>query len=455
MYSKSHFFINHRNRFTDKKFVITLFAVVDNIPIIEAEGSEIISNTYKFQSDDSYEKGDIIKLKVNKDIFMSFIEYQESENNKNLITVKILELFEDQPLFKFSDVFTIKPGDIENFKGVKPMLTSYGRFFVNYVLLVYPFGDKIEYINKNIKSGTIEKIAVEKALTGEITFEKEYKRYMLALYTYGHFPELCVSCVSLKSLTTSPEVKKRRAELIEKHKHELNDPLVAKKINDELMTLDKQWLEGDPAKRFYDARGNSAWNVQRAKMAVNIGGVPAFSDEVGKIEYIPGALNDGWNKNNFDTIVNEIYKGSYFRGVQTQLGGEQTNIVLRMFQGSKITDEDCGSKTGLSFFITEDNISEFIGMYEAVTDKIVTKENSKDFIGKTIYLRTPITCKSTGSHFCIKCFGELYRKRDAKSIELDAVYYTSKLMLLSMKNMHGTEIQTTNLKLDDYLVSNF
>lgn len=455
MYDKNRFFIENRKKLTDKKYVISIFAVTSNLPYFEVDEDTINDNAVivSIKEFPEIEKSDVVKLKIKNDFYYSFI-FDIIPDDKTAI-VKIIESFEDNALFKFSDVFNIKPGDIENYTQPTVMKTSYGRFFLNYVWLVFPFGDKIEYMNKIIKVSEIENIVTEKLLSGEIKIDPEYKRYMLALYTYGHFPEICVPTASLKSLTTSPEVKKRRKELIEENKDRLTDPIVAKNINNELIALDKQWLEGDPSKRFYDAKGSSSWNVKRAKMVVNVGGVPAFTDEVGKINYIPGALVDGWDKNNFDSIVNEVYKGSYFRGVETQLGGEQTNIILRMFQGSKITDEDCGTKDGLSFYITEQNVSDFYGMYQAVTDKIISKENKKDFINKKIIIRSPITCKSPGSHFCIKCFGELYRKRDSKSIELDAVYFSSTIMLLSMKNMHGTEIKTVKLDMSKYLVSNF
>ena len=86
-------------------------------------------------------------------------------------------------------------------------------------------------------------------------------------------------------------------------------------------------------------------------------------------------------------------------------------------------------------------------------NKNINKNTYKDFIGKRIYVRSPMTCKTKGNGYCYKCWGDLYKTRVAKSVELDGVYVSSKFMLLSMKNMHGAEIQTYLINLENFLIS--
>lgn len=462
-FDKKKYFIESRERLKERGFFIKLFSIVTNIEVIEITPDILIKDSFfveydkkeflKEKENKTVEKNDLVLVNTGRNKFYGFVStLTVTEDNIIGLTINIIEEFKDKPLLSFSESFTLSPNEIENYKGPGNIKTSYGRYFLNYVLFVYPFKDKIEYLNGIFSSSVVDKIVAKKLIDKEVSI-KEHEDFEDALFAYGHFGEICVPTVTVKSLSTSEEIIKEREKLIKENKDKLNDPIIAKKINDRLIAMERERLKGDPSERFYNSRGSSAWNIQRSKMNLNIGGIPDFSDEVGKISFIPKSLMDGWDKNHFDTLVNEIFKGSYTRGVQTQLGGTQTKIIIRMFQGSKIKEEDCGTKHGVYFDITDKNVSSFDGMYEAVTNKNINKNTYKDFINKRVFVRSPMTCETKGNGYCYKCWGNLYKTRGAKSVELDGVYVSSKFMLLSMKNMHGTEIQTHTINLEDFLIS--
>lgn len=463
MYSKKKYFIESRSRLKERSFFIKLFSVVENIDIFKISSSIIVKDSCiinlnphdKNTIDKHFQVYDLVLLEADKNKYYGFISKIILSSDEDILTleINIIKDYDNSPLFKFSEQLEIDINEIENYSGSTKIKSSYGRYFLNYVLFVYPFGDKIEYVNDIFSSKLVDNIVVQKLIDKKVTIE-EFINFEDALFTYGHFAEICVPTVTLKSLTVDDEIVETRKRLIEENKDKLSDPLVAKKINDVLIKMEKERLKGDPSERFYNSRGNSSWNVQRSKMMLNVGGVPDFSDEVGKISYIPQPLIDGWDKNNFDAFINETFKGSYTRGVGTQLGGTQTKIILRMFQGSKIREEDCKSIDGIEFNISEKNIKTFDGMYEAGTNKQINKDTYKYFINKKVKIRSPMTCKVSGSGYCYMCWGDLYRKRGAKSVELDGVYVSSKFMLLQMKNMHGTEIATTTIDLNKYFISN-
>lgn len=454
---KLNYFIKSRKRFVERSFVIRLFAIVSNVRSFVTESSSTTNDVYIYDTTQSVPlvELDLVRVTIMKDEFWGYVTGITKLDDGYGYNIFLLERFKDQPLFSFSQSIQIGPGDIENYKSKETITTSYGRYFLNYILLVNAFGIKINYMNKTFSISKIQNELSALLIDGTITIP-EFKVYSRAVFVYGHLSEIAVPTMSLKSLTTSDEVKKLRAELLIKYKDQLDDPIIAKLIQDTLNKKDREYLKDDPAELFHNALGDKAWNVQRSKMVVNVGGIPAFSDEVGKLSYIPDSLANGWDKRNLDVIANEIYKASYSRGVETQLGGNQTNIIIRVFQASKIDAEDCGSTSGIPFDLTLTNIQEFDGMYEAGTNIIISKENYSKYVNKRISIRSPQTCKlSPGARYCVKCFGELYRKRNVQSLELDAIDCTATFTQLSLKNMHGTEIKTSQLDFRQYLVSTF
>lgn len=86
-------------------------------------------------------------------------------------------------------------------------------------------------------------------------------------------------------------------------------------------------------------------------------------------------------------------------------------------------------------------------------------DTNKDLIGKTIYLRSPITCKSAaeGKGVCRKCMGELYSIMNAVNIGIYSVTSVTQLltqMMLSAK--HLLEAKISELRFDSNVdISNF
>ena len=72
-------------------------------------------------------------------------------------TLLLIKLTEDSsvPVFNMQEKFYIEDGMIANYKGPS-MLTDVGKFFINYLLFVDPFNDKIPYINGLISAGVAE-----------------------------------------------------------------------------------------------------------------------------------------------------------------------------------------------------------------------------------------------------------------------------------------------------------
>lgn len=77
-----------------------------------------------------------------------------------------------------------------------------------------------------------------------------------------------------------------------------------------------------------------------------------------------------------------------------------TNVIRRVYPG------DCGSQLTIDFYVHKDNAKNLIGKYHVVGDNIemITDGNVNNFMGHTIYLRSPMTCRHTDG-FCHICGG--------------------------------------------------
>lgn len=338
-----------------------------------------------------------------------------------------------------TDTFELKKGEIANLSEPS-IITTVGRFILNKIILVYSFVNKIPYINKVFETSEFEKKIVKGLLTKTISIE-EYKKFIDGLHFIGHFSELCVPTYSEAALVTDPNVAKVRAELLEKYKGRLNDPLVIAEIEDILIKMDKAHLVGDTSLRFYTPLGEKPFNIHRKKMYLIVGGVEAFSKDSSKYDFIENPLSDGWKKSDIPIIANEIRKGSYNRGHETQLGGAQTKYIVRVFQDLKITEDDCHSTKGLIVNFSKTNPSVFLGRYILMGNIWVeiTEELIPNIEGKTFVMRSPMYCK-TRNGLCYKCSGSKFAALSVKHVTTVAIDISSTFTTMALKLMHGSKL---------------
>lgn len=342
-----------------------------------------------------------------------------------------------EPPFRMDEKFLVEKGMIDNYGDNPPVLTDVGKFILNQLILVEPFGNLIPYWNETFNPAKLDDIVAKLILERQVTREM-YNKYMNYGYWYGEDGSIATATWSEKSLTTDPNVPAKKKELLDKYKENLNDPLVLAEIEKELIAMDKAYLKGDSSEPFYAVTAGKTFNEQRKKMFLTFGLTVAFDKNTGNYEFVEESLADGWTIQNLDIASNDVRRGSYGRGIETAKGGEQTKFVLRIFQEVSIDEEDCGSKKGIKVLITEHNYKQYFGRW-MVNGVLFDKNNADQFIGKTIELRGPQYCK-TKPGFCFKCVGELFRKLDMKAIGMNAVIITSTMTSVAMKSMHVSGI---------------
>jgi len=446
-----NFLVINRRLFLDRKFIFYLFSVVANRPKLTV-GKSVLSEFMKDDGitlKDAYvlpEKAGIADLTDGVRSFTVF--YERLSRGADLVKIGYLSPTGKRPL-DFIDTFELTKEMIDNFPKGKPSFeTTIGQYLVNHTLLEVPFKGVIQYVHNHKELLKCEGIIAEGLLTGAFIVD-QYSTFINNLYILQSYAELVVSTGSWKGLTTHPDVPKRKAELLEQYAGQLADPLVAKIVEDELQKLDNQHIEGDTATRFIDALGAKGREIHRKKLYLAVGGIEAFDDVSGNYEFVSNSLSDGWDPKDFPILVNEIRKGSYSRGKETELGGMQTKFVMRIFSDLRVTDQDCGTTEGVHMHLAADIAKKFLNRFIIVKGKALelTLDNLNDYIDQDVVLRSPMTCH-TDPGLCYVCTGRTFENISVKGISMWIVDVTSTFTLLAMKNMHGTKISSRDISQD-------
>lgn len=369
--------------------------------------------------------------------------FQDPENNHAITWLDDMD--PNVPAFAFKEEVVLGSGDIANLR--KNITSTYGILFVNQLCLVYPFGNKIEYMENEITAGRIEKI-IEARMVDDVVdgaekdpnaiYVSEYKKFNEAIFSLAGYTQLCVPSATPRTMTTDPQIAVRRAELLEQYKDRLHDPVVQAQIDKELIEMDKAWIKGDPDAGFYIK--DKSFNVVRKKVFLMQGSSSGFGVQG---ELIPNSLNDGWDIKHLPAMSNSLRDGSFSRGSETMLGGEATKFNYRIFQNTTVTEEDCGSQLGLEVLFDEANVKFYVASSVLTAKGLVevTEANMKDFVGKKLRVRSPIYCKTEGANFCATCIGKKIASTP-QAISTYAADIGSIFLSLFMAAMHGKALIT-------------
>lgn len=354
------------------------------------------------------------------------------------------------PPFAFLEKVTVKPGAIENVH--QALETCYGSILVNQTVLVYAFGNKVPYQTGTLKVSGLEKL-IEPRLTttpedgrprrGDRLYMDEYKRFNEGIRYLEGFASICVPSATPKTITVSKEVLKRRDELVKQYGEQLEDPVVLAKVTKELTDMDRAWMKGDPAERFYIK--DKSFDVVRKRLFIMQGQESGFG-KTGKT--ITSSLSEGWNVENIPAMANSQRNGSYSRGFLTALGGVEAKGNYRIFQNTVVAEEDCGSKLGLRLKLTKDIARHFISHSVIHADgKLteLTEENLSKYIDTEVSIRSVAFCKTKGQNVCATCIGKNIAKTP-NAISTYSASLGSTFVLWLLAAAHGSALKTRNIR---------
>lgn len=352
-----------------------------------------------------------------------------------------------QPVCAIRGLLELNKGDLENV--VEKTITTYGNAFINCYILIYPFGNKFDFMTGYINTKSIES-RIARTLTDtpapgaerldNLIYVDEYLKYGEAMSSLEGFSMLCVQAASPSTMVPNPAVIKRRDELFEQYKDQLDDQAVIAKIQMELAALDKVSLEDDVSKDFY--MKDKSWDVIRMKRYAMYGVEGGFG-EASEAVLIKKSLNDGWEVDKIPNMVDSMRSGSFSRGKETALGGETVKTFYRIFQNVKVSEDDCGSKSGIWYDVHADNYKRLVGLnaIDSSGVHLTTEEELKALIGSKIQLRTPMLCNVKAPNFCKVCVGEVLAARP-EAVHIVTSDVGSAFMGARMGAMHGKALRT-------------
>lgn len=357
-----------------------------------------------------------------------------------------------EPLFNVSDKITLNPGDLPNVFEI--IQTTFGNVVVNLYACVYPFGSKLPFFTGRLSGGEIEAMVIQRAAKGggkpqegEILPE-EIDRYKKSVSAMAAFSPICCPTASRATLTVSPEVIKRRDELLKKHEDNIDDPTVVASIEKELLDLDKKINSGDAAYEGFFGPASKLRNVGRKRQKI-IYGVEGGID--GRLRTVKQSLSEGMDYKLIPLTADTITAASQSRGSLTAQGGELVKYNLRMFQNSSIVEDDCGTKGYLPVLVDDDNgWLENRRMFAGDKTATIAKADLKGLIGKEIKLRSPGYCLTKDRNFCKACVDvNLAMRPDGIAVAASAG--ASKIMMDAMKAMHGRLNDDIEINIQDHL----
>lgn len=350
---------------------------------------------------------------------------------------------EDAPLVVPKDECLITNQSIANYKGEDALATTIGRFLMNYFLFVYPFGDLVPYWDDTWSSGKLESIISDLVIQKKINVD-QLNTFVENMYFIGHSPEFVSPNLSEKSLTTSPDINKKKDELWEKYGPaiEAGDAVAMASFEQELIQFDKDYLGDDESMR-YLLKGKF-FNVVRKKLFLTHGMVESFGAK-GQYDFIKNSLEQGWTEKSFPVIANEIRAGSYSRARETAKGGEDSKFILRVFQNTRIIEEDCKTKRFFAISVRKDNAKDYLYRnYIADDGSIKTVDENTALAGKVIKFRSPLYCETQGG-YCYTCMGKLFENTRQAVLASSIQNLSSSFLTASLKSMHGLSVKTVDV----------
>lgn len=372
--------------------------------------------------------------------------------NKDGLEIELTDYKPNQSPLHFRDEFILLKGEIENYKGDEPLVTTYGNVFVNYLCLVLPFGDLYEF-----QTGVFDFNKIEKQLTQRLMDDPDDLDYNKpemaeqpnhyvwqhqlfcdhALFTVG-FSDGYVTTTTERSILGSPNRNKVRDQWLKENSHRLNSPEAVAELSKLLKDLDDEYMAGDESLGYYKA--SSKASKARRKMHYFFGGEDPFGDGT-NIEMIPKSLEEGVDIDKIPVMNSTARAGSYNRGAETALGGVATKVMYRMAGTIRIVEDDCKSPVGVPTLINSNNVNGFMGNYylENGITKPVAEQSPEGLLGKTLLIRSPITCRTEGKNLCKICAGDNLAV-NPDGIPAAVASMGGVMMMIFMKAMHSNEI---------------
>ena len=353
------------------------------------------------------------------------------------------------------DILVVPPNSYgpTNKKNKNSFTTTVGIWIFNKWFIENELFDLFHYINKNVNGKLLDDInqQLSFALMEDRITVQALKNYLMKTQFIMQFVTILAPNFSEAMLTISTVVDKKKEELVNKHKKELDagDTLVADQIEKELLKYAQEQLGDDPAWDLFNsgARGSIGNNFKNMFVWR---GVTRNPDPDSKNEYKVATSNymDGIKPEEYALYSNSGIEGAYSRGKKTEDGGYLENLATRAYQDI-ILDEpgtDCHTDKYITVTLDEKNYIRYIynniiGPNGKLTE--LTSQNASKYFGKKVKMRMAYLCKNEKP--CAACAGNFYYRLGVKNVGLTLMQVFSIFKNKSMKAFHDSTVELTEI----------
>lgn len=296
--------------------------------------------------------------------------------------------------------------------------------------------------------GKIEKVLSYALIEDEITTQ-DLKEFEDTLQWLMPFETILSPNHTEKMVTSSKVIDKKKQELLKKYEKELKagDPVIAEKIEKELLAFAKEYLGDDPSVDTLDSGALGDWGNNFKNMFIMKGAMRnPDPDAKQKYNIVTGNYIDGIPAEEYSTIAGGATQGAYSRGKKTENGGYYEKLFIAAYNHLILDPpgSDCGTKNHIRVFLTDKNIDDYMYCYAINSNgslELIDSKSRSKFLNKYVNLRFASMCESkTG--ICNKCAGELFYKIDNPRVGLVLSSIPDTMKLRSMKGFHDSTIHT-------------
>ena len=415
----------------------------------------------------SISKDDIESANITKE---NLVSYVFSVNKDQIIYKSIMSLFGDfggKSLCKPYDLLEVPVGmftyftDKEKTKkksNTNKFVTTVGVYLFNVYLrdfnLSRLFGG---YINESINKKVYKKIeqTLSYGLLEDDIDTQTLKEFEDTIQWFMPFETVLAPNHTEKMITCTKAIGKKKEELIKQYKKEIEagDPVIAEKIEKELLKFATEYIGDDPSMDTILSGGGGDFDNNFKNLFVMKGAI-ADPDPNAKQKYkiVTGNYLDGIPAEEYSIVAGAGVHGAYARGKKTEVGGYFEKLFVAAYQnlGLDPKGSDCGTKGYIKVSLDDNNIKDYMYCYVIGNNgnlTLITSKNKDQFVGKTVKMRFASMCQSkTG--ICNKCAGELFYLLDDMRVGINLAQIPDTLKLRSMKGFHNSIIQTQKMDVE-------
>lgn len=272
-----------------------------------------------------------------------------------------------------------------------------GRIWFNLLLPDdYPLID--EQVNKK-KLNSIIKDIVEKYPPEEVA--KTLSNIQRESFKLSSIVPISLSA---DSFVLPDDLEKEREKL-----KEIDDPLEFQEKAYKLAEKYYNYLREHDKKLFAIVDSGAKSSIKDlANLVIGRGPVMGIDGTVSKP--IKSSLNDGLNVEEYYTAAKEARKTLFIRAKGTAEPGYLARKVIFANSNTVLGSQNCGTRKTLKLNVLDTMAPRLIGRYYVNSKgnlELITNDNYKGLIGKTIELRSPLYCVEKDNRICETCYGKI------------------------------------------------